>query len=86
MTPEPTANNSDRSPADGIQRDHADQEECQHHQGCTALPGAVGSCVHDQGNADEKCDGEEHSAGPGEPKPVTEPPPIALDPLDPRHA
>jgi hypothetical protein len=32
MTPEPTvqdetANNSDDSPADGIQRDHADQQE-----------------------------------------------------------
>jgi hypothetical protein len=33
MTPEPTvgdeaANNSDDSPADGIQDDHADQQEC----------------------------------------------------------
>ena len=27
-----TANNSDDSPADGIQGDHADQQECQHHQ------------------------------------------------------
>jgi hypothetical protein len=38
MTPEPTvqdetANNSDDSPADGIQGDHADQQECEHHQG-----------------------------------------------------
>jgi hypothetical protein len=38
MTPEPTvqdetANNGDDSPADGIQGDHADQQECEHHQG-----------------------------------------------------
>jgi hypothetical protein len=38
MTPEPTvqdetANNSDDSPADRIQGDHADQQECEHHQG-----------------------------------------------------
>jgi hypothetical protein len=36
MTPEPTnqdetANNSDDSPADGIQGDHAHQQECEHH-------------------------------------------------------
>ena len=36
MTPEPTvqdetANNSDDSPADGIQGDNADQQECEHH-------------------------------------------------------
>ena len=38
MTPEPTvqdetANNSDDSPADGIQGDHAGQQECEHHEG-----------------------------------------------------
>jgi hypothetical protein len=84
MTPEPTvqdqtANNSDDSPADGIQGDHADQHECEHHQGCAALPLAVGPCVHNSGNADEKCNGEEDSAGLGEPKPVPEPSPIASD-------
>ena len=42
-----TANNSDDSPADGIQRDHADQQECEHHQGCAALPVAVSPCDHD---------------------------------------
>ena len=57
MTPEPTirdetANNSDDSPADGIQRDHADQQECQHHQGCAALPVAVNPSDHNLGTAD----------------------------------
>jgi hypothetical protein len=88
MTPGPTvrdqtANNSDDSPADGIQGDHADQHECEHHQGCAALPGTVDSCVDKGGNGDEKCDGEECSAGLGEPKPVPEPAPIASDS---RHA
>ena len=46
MTPEPTAqdetaNKSDDSAADGVQGDHAGQQECQHHQGCAALPVAV---------------------------------------------
>jgi hypothetical protein len=39
---DPTANDTDDSPADGIQGDHADQHECEHHQGCAALPVAVG--------------------------------------------
>jgi hypothetical protein len=88
MTPEPaphdqTANNSDDSPADGIQDDHADQHECEHHQGCAALPVAVGPCVHKPGNADEQCKGEENSAGLGEPTSAPEPSPIASDS---RHA
>src|SRR5262249_25498121 len=79
--PEPTvhdqaANKSDTPPAGCIQGDHADQHECEHHQGCAALPVAVGACVHEPGYADEKCDGEEDSAGLGEPKPVSEPSPI----------
>jgi len=82
MTPKPTvqdqtANKSDDSAADGIQSDHADQHECEHHQGCPAFPVAVGPCVHHCGDADEKCNGEEDSAGLGEPKPVPEPSPIA---------
>jgi len=57
MTPEPTirdetANNSDDSPADSIQGDHADQQECQHHQGCAALPVAVNPSDHDLDPAD----------------------------------
>jgi hypothetical protein len=57
MTPEPnvqdeTADNSDDSPADGIQRDHADQQECEHHEGCAALPVAVSPCDHNSRNAD----------------------------------
>ena len=87
QTPEPTVqdetNNSDDSPADGIQGDDADQQECEHDEGCAALPGAVSPCVHNSGNADWKSSGEEHSAGLGEPKPVTEPSPIASES---RHA
>ena len=57
MTPEPTvqdeaANNSDDSPADRIQGDHADQQKCEHHQGCAALPVAVNPSDHNFGNAD----------------------------------
>jgi hypothetical protein len=36
-----TASNSDDSPADGIERDHGDQQEREHHEGCPALPVAV---------------------------------------------
>ena len=88
MTPGPTvgdeaANDSDGSPADGIQGDHADQQECEHHQGGATLTVAMSPCDHDGGNADQECHGEKHSAGLGEPKPVTEPPPIASES---RHA
>ena len=88
LTSEPTvqdqtADKSDDSAADGVQGDHAGQQECQHHQGCAALPGAVSACGHNDRNADQKCNGEEHSAGLGEPKPVAEPAPIASES---RHA
>ena len=83
MTPEPTvqdeAKNSDDSPADGIQGDHAGQHECEHHQGCAALPAAVCPGVHKSSNADENRKGEQHAAGLGEPEPVPEPSPIAPD-------
>ena len=78
-----TANNSDDSAADGIQGDHADQQECEYHQGRATLTVAVSPRDHNFGNADQKRNGEEHSAGLGEPKPVTEPPPIASES---RHA
>jgi hypothetical protein len=57
MTPGPnvqdeTANKSDDSAADGIQGDHAGQQECEHHQGCAALAVAVSPCEHNCGNAD----------------------------------
>jgi hypothetical protein len=76
MTPWPTvqdetANKSDGSAADGVHGDHTGQQECEHHQGCAALPVAVGTRNHNRGNADQKRNGEEHSAGPGEPKPMT---------------
>ena len=84
MTPEPAgqdeaADSSDDSPADGIQSDHADQQESEHHQGCAALPVAVSPCDRNCGNAGYKRNREEHSAGLGEPKPVTEPSPIASE-------
>src|SRR5580765_8561895 len=74
-----TANDSDDSPADGIQRDHADQQERQHHQRRPALPVALKPRDHHCGSADQQCTGEEHSARLGEPKPVTEPSPIASE-------
>jgi hypothetical protein len=88
MTPGPTvrektANSGDDSAAGGVQRDHAGQQECEHDQRCAALPGAVGPCDHDFGNPDKKRDGEEDSAGLGEPKPAAEPSPVASDS---RHA
>jgi hypothetical protein len=87
-TPEPsvqdeTANNSDDSPADGIQADHADQQESDHHEGGAALTVAVSPCDDDSGNDDQKRNGEQHSARLREPKPVTEPSPIASES---RHA
>ena len=45
-------NNSDDSPADGIQRDDADQQECEHHEGCSTLPGAVSACERNSRSAD----------------------------------
>jgi hypothetical protein len=39
----------------------------------------VSPCDHNSGNADQKFKGEGHSAGLGEPKPVTEPAPIASE-------
>ena len=60
-TPEPAvqdeAKDSHESPADGIQGDYADHQECEHHQGRAALPVAMDPCAHKQGNADEKSDG-----------------------------
>ena len=57
MTPEPTvqdetANKSGDSAADGVQGDHGDQQECEHHQGCAALPVAVSPRDRHCGDAD----------------------------------
>jgi hypothetical protein len=57
MTPEPTGQDettyeSYNSAADCVQGDHADQQECEHHQGCPALPVAVRMCDHNRGDAD----------------------------------
>jgi hypothetical protein len=78
-----TANDSDDSATDGIQGDHADQQECQDHKGSATFTGALSACDRNRGNADQERTGEEHSAGLGEPKSVTEPPPIASES---RHA
>jgi hypothetical protein len=84
MTPEAavqdeTANESDDSASDGVQGDHSGQQEGEHHQRCTALPGAVSVRDRDPGNADEKRNREENAAGLGETKAVSEPPPIASE-------
>jgi hypothetical protein len=84
MTTEPTvrdatADKSDDATADGVQSDDAAQQQGEHDQGCAALPVAVSPCDHNPGDADQKRNGEEHSAGPGKPKPVAEPPPIASE-------
>jgi len=50
---EETANNGDDSPADRIQGDHAEQQECEHHQRSAALTVAVSPCGHNSGNADQ---------------------------------
>jgi len=68
VTPEPAvqeepANDSDDPPAEGIQGDHADQQECEHHQGRAALTVPVSPCDHDCGNADQECNGKERSPG-----------------------
>jgi hypothetical protein len=55
------------STGDGVQDDHPGQHHREHHQGRAALPVAVGACVHKSGNADEKCNSEDHPAGLGEP-------------------
>ena len=78
-----TADKSDDSPAERIQGHHADQQEGEHHQGSAALTVAVSPCDHNPGKTDQKCNGEHHSAGLGEPKPVPEPSPIAPES---RHA
>ena len=57
MTPEPTpqdetANNSDDSPADGIDGDHGRQHECQDDQRCAALPVAMSLSEHNPDAAD----------------------------------
>ena len=57
MTPESavhdeTANKSDDSASDGVQADHAGQQEREHHQRCAALPVAVSASDHNPGNAD----------------------------------
>ena len=57
MTPEPTirdetTNKRDDSAAHGVQGDHADQQECEHHQGGAALTVAVSPCDHNSDNAD----------------------------------
>jgi hypothetical protein len=88
MTPGPTVkddapNDSDDSPADGIHGDDAGQQECEHHQRGAALAVAVGPGNHDFGNGDQKRNGEQHSAGLREPKPATEPAPVASES---RHA
>lgn len=78
-----TTGKRDDPAADRVQGDHADEQERDHHHGRAALPGAVSACDHSLGNADDQRNGEHHAARLGEPKPVTEPSPIASET---RHA
>lgn len=82
MTTGPTvhdeaADNSDDSPGDGVQGDHAGQQECEHHERSAALTLAVKPCNDHSGNSDQERSSEQHSPGLREPEPVTEPAPIA---------
>jgi hypothetical protein len=84
MTPGPTAqdetaNKTDDPAGDGVQADHAGQQEREHHQGCAALPVAVSAGDHNLGDPDEHRNAEEHAAGLREPEPVAEPPPVASE-------
>ncbi len=72
-----TANNSDASLSDPIESDHDGHRDCKYDQGCAALPGASSPLEHDRGDACEQRDGEDHAAGPREPKPLAEPSPVA---------
>ena len=73
------ANNQDKSPTHRVQRDHAGQQEPEHHHGRTAFAVAVNACDCHFGNADQKRHGEQHSAGLREPKPVAQPSPVASE-------
>jgi len=82
MTSDPTpqdeaANNSDASLGDRIENDHDGHHDRQHDEGCAALPCAVSPCEHNGGASCQHCDGEDHAAGLGEPKALTEPAPVA---------
>jgi uncharacterized membrane protein len=67
MTPRLTASKA-TTPAQ-----HERQDDC----GSAALPVALGAYEHDFRDAEENGDGEEHSAGLREPKPLAEASPIA---------
>ena len=70
MTPEPaaheeTANDSDASLGDRIERDHGGQHDCEHDEGCAALTCAVSPCEHDCGAPcdDSRSDGDDRNGG-----------------------
>jgi hypothetical protein len=57
MTPGPivqdeTTNKRDDSAPDSVQGDHADQQECEHDQGCAALPVALSAYDDHLGSGD----------------------------------
>jgi hypothetical protein len=74
-----TANDGDDATADGVQGDHTGQQERKHDERCAPFARALNVGDHHRGDADEKRPGEEHPAGLGEPKPTTEPAPIASE-------
>jgi hypothetical protein len=72
-----TATDADSSPGNRIESDHAGRQHCQYDEGCTALPCAVGPREHNRSAPDQQCDREDHAAALREPKPPTEPAPVA---------
>jgi hypothetical protein len=74
-----TANDGDDSTADGVQGDHTGQQQRKHDDGCASFARALGVGDRHRGDADEERPGEQHPAGLGEPKPTTEPAPIASE-------
>lgn len=47
--------------ADGIQDDHAEQQQSEHHQRSPALAVTVGACIHHLGHGDQNRDCEHRS-------------------------
>ena len=66
---EETAHNGDASLGERVESDQDGQHDCQDDDGCAALACAASPREHDRGAPGQHGDGEEHAAGPREPKP-----------------
>src|SRR6478672_6275227 len=72
-----TASNRDASLGGRIESDHDGHRHRQDDDGCAAFPSPVSPREHNGGDPSEHRDGEGDAAGPREPKPLTEPSPVA---------